>query len=184
MPSGRHVFTALAILMSVGLLAAGALAQDADKPAEPQGDALISADQPTDTPPAAEGDASPPATGDEKAPGDTGKEEGGKPGGGNGGSPFSPQLLLIIVAVFALMMIWQSRSRKKQQAKRDQMLAALKKGDKVTSIGGIVGTIIEAREDEIVIKVDETNNVRMHFARWAVRGTGDEAKTEHPDDKK
>ena len=58
------------------------------------------------------------------------------------------------------------------------MLAALKKGDKVTSIGGIVGTIMDVREDEVVVKVDENNNVRMRFARWAVRGTGDDAKKE------
>jgi len=37
---------------------------------------------------------------------------------------------------------------------------------------------VEVREDEVVVKVDETNNVRMRFARWAVRGVGDEAKRE------
>ena len=61
------------------------------------------------------------------------------------------------------------------------MLAALSKGDKVTSIGGICGTVIEAREDEIVVKVDETNNVRMRFARWAIRGVGDAARSEKPE---
>jgi len=32
--------------------------------------------------------------------------------------------------------------------------------------------------------VDEQNNVRMRFARWAIRGVGDAAKTEGPDEKK
>ena len=63
------------------------------------------------------------------------------------------------------------------------MLSSLKKGDKVTSIGGIVGSVIEIREDEITVKIDETNNVRMKFARWAIRGVGAEAK-EDPQDKK
>jgi len=63
------------------------------------------------------------------------------------------------------------------------MLAALKKGDKVTSIGGIVGTIMDVREDEVVVKVDEGNNIRMRFARWAIRGIGEKGKDENASDK-
>ena len=60
------------------------------------------------------------------------------------------------------------------------MLSSLKKGDKITSIGGIVGTVIEVRDDEVTVKVDETGNVRMKFARWAIRGVGDAARAEDP----
>ena len=91
---------------------------------------------------------------------------------------------LLMIGVFVLLYFWMGRSRRKTEAKRRDMLAALKKGDKVTSVGGIVGTVIEVREDELVVKVDETNNVRMRFARWAVRGVGDQAKTEPPEDRK
>ena len=60
------------------------------------------------------------------------------------------------------------------------MLAGLKKGDRVTSIGGIMGTILEIRDDEVTVKVDESANVRMKFAKWAVRGVGEAAKAENP----
>jgi preprotein translocase subunit YajC len=86
-----------------------------------------------------------------------------------------------MVGGFILLYVWMGRSRRKQESKRKEMLAALKKGDKVTSIGGIVGTVIEVREDEITVKVDETNNVRMKFARWAIRGVGEAAKTQGPE---
>jgi preprotein translocase subunit YajC len=87
---------------------------------------------------------------------------------------------IVLFGAFILMYFWMGRSRRKQESKRREMLESLKKGDKVTSIGGIVGTVIEVREDEVMVKVDETNNVRMRFARWAIRGVGEEAKTEKP----
>ena len=101
-----------------------------------------------------------------------------RPGGGlfGGGS----QWLLIMLGGIVLLYLWMGRSRRKKEGQRREMLANLKKGDKVTSIGGIVGTIMEVREDEVTVKVDETSNVRMHFARWAVRGIGDQAKQQEP----
>ncbi len=87
---------------------------------------------------------------------------------------FLPAMLGGIV----LLYVWMGRSRRKQESKRKEMIANLKKGDKVTSIGGIIGTIIEVREDEITVKVDETNNVRMRFVRSAIRGLGKQDKTE------
>ncbi|MCK4601590.1 MAG: preprotein translocase subunit YajC [Phycisphaerae bacterium] len=104
-----------------------------------------------------------------------------KPPGQPGGEWFSKYGLFMIIGAFILFYIWMGRGRRKQQAKRKEMLASLKKGDKVTSIGGVVGTAIEVRENEVIVKVDETSNVRMRFARWAIRGVGEEAKIENPD---
>jgi len=128
---------------------------------------------------------------------DAGGEDAAKDGGkgtttqpaerrGNGGGLFGGgnYILFIMLGGLVLLFVMTSRSKKKQQQKRNDMLATLKKGDKVTSIGGIVGTVIETREDEITMKVDEQNNVRMRFARWAIRGVGDAAKKEGPDEKK
>lgn len=93
-------------------------------------------------------------------------------------------LFLVLLGGVVLMWIWMGRGRRKQEAKRKEMLSNLKKGDKIVSIGGIIGTVIEAKPEEITVKVDETNNVRMKFARWAIRGVGEEAKTTSPDDDK
>ncbi len=81
-----------------------------------------------------------------------------------------------MLGAVALMWFMSSRSRKKQAKKRKDMLSSLSKGDKITSIGGIVGTVIEIREDEVTVKVDDS--CRMKFARWAIRGVGEEGKTE------
>lgn len=106
----------------------------------------------------------------------------------NGGQARPPggmgsEVIWIMLGVMVLLYIWMGRNRRKQQAKRDQMLSALKKGDKITSIGGIIGTVIESRESEVVVKVDESNNVRLRFARWAIRGVGEEGKAEKPEDR-
>ncbi len=154
-------------------LAAPALAQNDDAPASDVigGNDTISAD-PSTAPAEGAGDEATEGEGDsgEAAPAPGG---GGLFGGGN-------MMLFIIVGVFLLMIIMSSSRNKKQQRQRQEMLAALKKGDKVVSIGGIVGTVVEVREDEITVKTDETNNVRMKFARWAIRGTGEMAKAEDP----
>jgi len=100
--------------------------------------------------------------------------------GGKGGIFGNMWLLWLMLGGFFLLYIWMGRGKKKQQRQRQQMLTDLKKGDKVTSIGGIVGTVMEVRDDEIMVKVDESANVRMRFAKWAVRGVGDVAKAENP----
>lgn len=84
-------------------------------------------------------------------------------------------LLIFLGGAIVLMYVWMGRSRKKQEAKRKEMLSQLSKGDKVLTIGGIAGTVIETKGDEVVVKVDETSNVRMRFARWAIRGVGADA---------
>ena len=165
-----HILCALAV--TVLLTATYVPAQDAP-PADPAaGEALTSDDTATggDT-------AAPPAPGAEPTTSPAGDGNANKPGGlfGSWGFP------LLILGMIGVMFFFSSRKRRKTETDRRDMLAALSKGDKVTSIGGICGTVIEAREDEIVVKVDETNNVRMRFARWAIRGVGDAARSEKPE---
>ena len=105
----------------------------------------------------------------------------GNQGGWGGQMP----MLLGLVALMILMFWWTGRSRRRQEAKRKELLGSLKKGDKITTIGGIIGTVVEVRENEVVVKTDESSNVRTKFARWAVREVGDGPKGDvHPDEKK
>ena len=92
--------------------------------------------------------------------------------------------MLLLIGAMLLMFIFMGRGKRKTEKKRKEMLATLKKGDKITTIGGIIGTVMEVRDDEVTVKTDEGSNARMRFARWAVRGVGSDAKTEGPEDKK
>jgi preprotein translocase subunit YajC len=108
--------------------------------------------------------------------GATTKPDAGIFGGGMG-------FYVVLLGGFVLLYFWMGRSRRKQESKRKEMLSNLKKNDKIVTIGGIIGTVVEAKPDEITIKVDESSNVRMKFARWAVRGAAADAAQE-PEGKK
>jgi preprotein translocase subunit YajC len=81
-------------------------------------------------------------------------------------------MMILLIVVFIFLMFSSTR---KQDKKRTQMLDKLQKGDRVQTIGGILGTVLEVREGEVVIKVDETNNIKLRFTRSAVHQVlGDE----------
>ncbi len=145
------------------------------------------------TGPGQEGQQDPPANGGPEDPDQDPKNEqdtdeadqedpnGGNQDGNSGGTMLgSTWMLVLMLGGFMVLWIFMGRSRRKQQQKRKEMLGQLKKGDKVITIGGILGTVMEVRANEISVKVDETNNTRMHFARWAIQSVGEEATDESP----
>ena len=80
---------------------------------------------------------------------------------------FLPIALMLGLVVFMLM---SSRSQKKREAKkRDEMHAALAKNDRVLTIGGVLGTVISVKENEVVLKVDESTNTKMTFVKTAIQ---------------
>ncbi|MDI9520070.1 MAG: preprotein translocase subunit YajC [Bacillota bacterium] len=78
-------------------------------------------------------------------------------------SMFLPMIL--IIAVFYFLMI---RPQRKKDKKVKEMLANLKPGDRICTIGGIYGTIKGLREDTVMLSVGK-QDTEMVIARWAVR---------------
>ena len=72
---------------------------------------------------------------------------------------------VVLIAVFYFLLI---RPQKKKDKKVKEMLAALKNGDRVCTIGGIYGTITSIKDDTIELSVGR-DNVKLVFARWAIR---------------
>ncbi|MFC1652993.1 preprotein translocase subunit YajC [Planctomycetota bacterium] len=80
---------------------------------------------------------------------------------------FNPlQLMLPVVMLVLVFMMF--RSPRKQQQKQKQMIQSLQKNDRVRTIGGIVGTIMDVKEDEVVLKIDESNNTKIRIVASAV----------------
>lgn len=73
-------------------------------------------------------------------------------------------MLLIMVGVFYFMLIRPENKRKKEA---EQLRSSIKKGDKITTIGGIVGTVVDVKEDKFVIE-SGADQVRIEFAKWAL----------------
>jgi preprotein translocase subunit YajC len=84
-------------------------------------------------------------------------------------SPSSPYTMLLFVAIMGVLMyVMMFRGPKKQQQQHKLMLQSLKKNDKVRTIGGIFGTVVDVRDDEIVLKVDESNNTKIRISSSAI----------------
>ncbi len=77
-------------------------------------------------------------------------------------------MLLPLVLMFVVFSFLLIRPQKKKDKKVKEMLAALKAGDRVCTIGGIYGTITNIKDDTIELSVGR-DNVKLVFARWAIR---------------
>ena len=73
-------------------------------------------------------------------------------------------MLLIMVGVFYFMLIRPENKRKKEA---EQMRSALKSGDRITTIGGIQGVVVDVKNDKFVIETG-ADQVRIEFAMWAL----------------
>jgi len=147
------------------------LAQAESEPAAQPAPNPGSSPAPSDAPP------TPPAglqSGDGSAPTDGTNATAQQPGSANqqlppddgGGGMFPPMLLLVVLALFMLMLFWgQHRDKKKKK----ELLGSIEKGDKVQTVGGIIGTITDLKENELTLKVDENTNTKMKFSRSAVQ---------------
>jgi preprotein translocase subunit YajC len=96
-----------------------------------------------------------------------------QPAGGGIWQLLWPFILMFVVFYFLLI-----RPQQKKQKTRNMMLLNLKKGDKVTTIGGLHGTIVEITDDIVVLKVNDA--AKMTFDRSAVNSVSASA----PEDKK
>ena len=81
-----------------------------------------------------------------------------------GGMGSTLVMLLVMVAIFYFMLIRPENKRKKEA---EQMRSSIKKGDKITTIGGIMGTVVDVKENSIVIETS-ADQVRLELAKWSV----------------
>ena len=81
-----------------------------------------------------------------------------------GGMTSTIIMLVMMMAVFYFMLIRPENKRKKEA---EEMRSAVKTGDKITTIGGIVGTVVNVKEDKLVIETG-ADQVRIELAKWAM----------------
>ena len=79
--------------------------------------------------------------------------------------------ILMLVVLFALMYFLMIRPENKRKKQAQEMRDSLKKGDVITTIGGVVGKIVSVNNDTIVIETSE-DRVRIEFTKWAVSTKG------------
>jgi preprotein translocase subunit YajC len=77
-------------------------------------------------------------------------------------------ILFMMLAAFGVIIVMQIFGSRKERKKRDALLGALKKNDRVQTAGGVIGAIVEVKPETVVLKVDENSNTRITFAKSAI----------------
>ncbi|MEO6923065.1 MAG: preprotein translocase subunit YajC [Bryocella sp.] len=91
------------------------------------------------------------------------------PMGGFGGLPL---LIIMFVVMYMLLILPNQRKQKTWQT----MLSKLKTGDKITTTGGLRGTIVSIKDDAVVVKTSP-DNIKLEIVRSAISAvTTDEVK--------
>jgi len=86
------------------------------------------------------------------------------PQGGGGGGAVS--LFLMMALIIGVMYFFMIRPQQRREKQRQKMIAELKKGDKVVTSSGILGTIWGIKDNIVVLKVDD--EVKMEFLKNAI----------------
>ena len=73
-------------------------------------------------------------------------------------------MLVLMIAIFYFMLIRPENKRKKEA---EQMRSSVKKGDKITTIGGITGTVVDVKESRVVLETG-ADQVRIELEKWAI----------------
>jgi preprotein translocase subunit YajC len=82
-------------------------------------------------------------------------------------NPFMSFLPIVLVLVVMYLFLFRPKGKEAKQQKA--MLESLKRGDRVMTIGGLIGSVVEVRGDEVVLKVDESNNVKERYIKSAIQ---------------
>ena len=82
-----------------------------------------------------------------------------------GGAMASPLIMLVLMLVIFYFMLIRPENKRKKEA--EQMRSSVKTGDKIVTIGGITGTVVNVKESRIVLETG-ADQVRIELEKWAI----------------
>ncbi len=103
---------------------------------------------------------------------------------GQGGPQNQPQsfgpIFWLLPLFLILMLVMTSLSGRKERKRKQDMLAAIKRNDRVQTVGGVIGTVTDVAKDEITLQVDDQTKTRIRFAKGSIqtvlRSAGDKSE--------
>jgi preprotein translocase subunit YajC len=72
--------------------------------------------------------------------------------------------LLMIILIFVVMWLFMIRPQQKKQKEVEKFREGLKKGDKVVTIGGIYGTVVEVKDKTLILEIDQNVKIKVDKA--------------------
>ena len=77
------------------------------------------------------------------------------------------QMILMMVLVFAVFYFMMIRPENKRKKKAQEMRDNVQVGDKITTIGGMIGRVVHVSEDKLTFETGE-DRVRIEVTKWAI----------------
>jgi len=99
-------------------------------------------------------------------------------GGGSEGFPLG-QTLIYVGIIFGLLWLFLIRPQQQQQVQERELLSGIKKNDKVVTKCGMLGVVTNVKDNEVTLKIDEQNNVKVRFRKDAIAGKVEDKKKEN-----
>lgn len=81
----------------------------------------------------------------------------------------SNMLIFGVLIFFAFLIISQMMQGRKEKRRKAELLSSIGRHDRVQTIGGIIGTVAEMTDDEVVLRVDESTNSRVRVSRASIQ---------------
>jgi preprotein translocase subunit YajC len=94
------------------------------------------------------------------------QQDGNKPAPSLFSDPMLPIVLLVMMVAFYFIVMRPRALREKKE--REDLLSKMKKNDEVLTAAGIIGIVAQVKDDEVVLKVDESSNVRLRVLKSAI----------------
>lgn len=85
--------------------------------------------------------------------------------GGPAGAPEAPFDIFTLLMIAAIFLVFMTLMGGRKEKKRRQQLSKVGKHDRIMTRGGIIGSVVESKEDVVVIKVDESRDTRITLNR-------------------
>ena len=105
------------------------------------------------------------------APATTGQPVGPGPGGA-AKQPVGNDLFMLILwggmIMIVVMIFTSSRAQKREKKKREELMSSMRRGDRVQTIGGMIGKVVDLRDDEVVLE-GENPGTRFRFSRASIQ---------------
>jgi len=70
-------------------------------------------------------------------------------------------MLLMLALIFVVMWLFMIRPQQKRQKELNNFRNSLKKGDKVVTVGGIYGTVLEVNENKVMLEIDKDVKIKV-----------------------
>lgn len=93
----------------------------------------------------------------------------GSPAGAPGDAGGGGYMFLIIIVMMVVLLGMTALSGRKERKRHQELVNNLQKKDRVRAAGGIIGSILEVRDDELLLETDRSSNTRIRVARSSVQ---------------